>query len=336
MKKHLIVSGLGILLHGIFIARNSENLSVTYIQVKNSKATRETLEREKNLISKILNNVPLVSESRFITIKIGESFSKEGNKLYNYDYGSQMLEFDKKDIIDFLRNSISINVKIVCIAEGGSVLVAARQKNSLIGCVDMNLKRILGKFFFETNIFRYVYIDKIVLPFSHKKRLLEEFISKKYRLGSVDNFESFDFKEYSLWARKILSNAGIYLWDDEISSRTLVHFTNKRIDIASYSEWLNKINFDEKQLIIKNHPSDTRDFSKIFPEALVISSLEDRLIPSELFKLETHKYIGWFTTGLLVFPSKNITLIPVPDKTYFEYSKKRFERLSNVIQISFN
>lgn len=335
----IIAAGPGILIQALYIARNCSNVNIIYVQVDNGK-NKEDLDFEKILVKRLLSKICNISSVKFEKIKIFEGFDKNYRKTYKYDYSDcNQIKDDPQPIlvssslIKFVEKKYEGKGPIICLAEGGSCIVAAREiiskLETLLFFIRVILRNIL--IFFGVKKFQ---IAEYFLPPSINNLVPTYFAQKKLVLGSINEFSCIDFEDYKNWGGDLIKRANLKISKTKLSSKDFVHLTNKRIPFSQYREWLLSGGVNEKNLIIKAHPSDRRDFSKLFPNSFVIDNPLQRLLPSELLGLEDKNYLGWYTTALLGFSKDKIKILEVRDSNYNKYSQHRFRRLREILELA--
>ena len=231
-----------------------------------------------------------------------------------------------------MKNYISRGIKIDCIAEGGSILVASQKSSNYLDKTKLFFKRGVKNLLSQLGV-KTIFIRKIYLPATHNNQVLTYFTKNGINVGSVVNFSAVNLIDYRAWGRALLMSLSISLSIDNKNFYSWYHLTNKRIPLKDYRHWLLQENRKETELIIKLHPSDERNFEETFPLAYIIDGELAKYVPAELWNFDHMQYFGWVTTSLLAMDSSKINLIKVPDNSYYSYSIKRFRILSEIIGI---
>ncbi|AYZ74731.1 hypothetical protein EGX98_02665 [Fusobacterium necrophorum] len=128
----------------------------------------------------------------------------------------------------------------------------------------------------------------------HKVELinLKELWKKKTEEEKTKILKIFDF---SIEKMKNLSAKNYILFTQPLSEDSVIS-EEEKIDI--YKKVIK--NYDKKKLIIKTHPRETTDYSKIFPEIAILNAK----FPAELlfiFNIPFEKVITLFSTSVMIF-----------------------------------
>jgi hypothetical protein len=174
---------------------------------------------------------------------------------------------------------------------------------------------------FLSNIFKSLFIGKYV-------------VVKKYLLPDKDDdieryLKKFNYKSYSIISSKLfyknISNCSKYFQNkypdiniSNHSQKIVFHPVIENLDKKIYEKWF--LNFKKKiigkKLLIKEHPTFYNNCESIFKEFDYFYIPEKYItIPGELIigNLDC-EFLGYYTTMLLCFKNKDITLIKPPDK----------------------
>lgn len=334
----LIVAGINSLLMGLYIL-DEKSLDVYYMRSVKKNCDKKKQGVEEQLLRSIKLKKNNIKKLHIIDATISEQFSSAGDKDYYYSYPKLQLDFTiykrllaSSNVIDLMKNHISRGIKIDCIAEGASIVVVSQKSTKRLDKTKLFLKKQLKRILSQLN-FKTIFIRKIYLPPSYNDQLLTYFTQKRINVGSVTNFCSVNLIDYRVWCKALLTSLSIPLGIDRNNYFSWYHLSNKRIPLNDYRHWLLQSNRKEAELIIKLHPSDNRNFGKIFPLAHIIDDEFDKLIPAELWNFDDLEYFGWITTSILAMDPKKINLIRVPNDSYYSYSLRTFGVLSEIIDI---
>ena len=126
--------------------------------------------------------------------------------------------------------------------------------------------------------------------------------------------------------------------------KNLGYFFNKRYKCIypflirlSYGEnktrIINLLNEHKGNILIKAHPADNRNLSKIksISKRIILLDNDLRFVPGELFVKKNTLYCGYLSTMALSVIKKNIRFLKIKNKNYLNYAKHAFEKIESII-----
>ena len=239
---------------------------------------------------------------------------------------------------DIISNNLNIYLaryikgkKISFYSEGFGIFKIGSQKN-FINISKKNLilmiKFFLSKLSFmcypeeiiiipDPNNWFHKYLKYYSLPYA-KTTLMKNISNENFIENYFDIFESLSDK-FSVY----------YHSDYEIIYPLL-----KRLNLEENSKVLNDIlNITKGNILVKQHPSDYRDFSILLKISKRIILLNDELnlFPGELFIKNKTKYYGEFSTLALSVHEDIIKYMSSKSLEYREWAKNYFKNFNNII-----
>lgn len=231
----------------------------------------------------------------------------------------------------FFFKKYMLGKKITFITEGIGIFEFGKKKNffnKIINFLKLQIK------YYTKFIKLYIYPEKIILFQDQNdwtKKYLDNYLLPYEKINLLPKRSNQIFvKAYRNIFMNLLKNLG--------------YFLNKRYQCIypfliglSYEE--NKVriikilNKYKGNILIKAHPADNRNLSKIklTSKRIILLDNDLRFVPGELFLKKDTLYCGYLSTMIFSVKKKNIKLLKVKNKNYLNYSKRVFEKIESMI-----
>jgi hypothetical protein len=224
--------------------------------------------------------------------------------------------------IPFLSNML-VGQKISIFPEGASCFNYLK-KNYIISVLGRLKKKIVGEGFYQV-ITSWILPDRdgVVNSFFEKDERFKVLSYKKLRINQKRYFQFLisKFPEIkSLYVKKI----------------DFFHPVETILSNDNYSKWAESISKEIRDAVIllKKHPSDQRNYERVFNKLNVIW-IPDFFskIPAEIFlDPESMKYLGYYSTSILLFSALDVKLIPPPDIIVREIIQKEYVGMIKILK----
>lgn len=337
-KRKYIITGLSPLVNLCCSGIVTKNDLIVYVVVKNidrHKKFPDTIyDGDKEWAKKIVNffSYEMTLEGP-VSWECPPSEHRKNIKVINgIKFEIKLGDIVSENLLSFIKGEKK-RIPISTFPEGASCYSRLhKKKRGLIG----SLFFAFIKYILVTT--RQKFITHWILP--DVEGAVARFIKKK----DIRKIELIDEKEYFERRKRLsLFLANEYSGFDYRSMKDLVlHTPISALSDSETIEWLKLIRIrigEKKTILIKPHPSDTRDYKKLFKKQKCIF-VENKFtrLPAELLKdqMPDLRYAGFYSTLMLAFKNNEIFFVAPANKSIVDIYKKSYAGFKRLRELGFD
>ena len=339
MARLVCASGIGPFLQALYLCESYEDVQILYFISNNSLKNEEFKNAEVKLVREICHDLNLI-DLKFGTIYFNIEINKvDGSKRYTSKFEELDLElsdyshvYASTSCMDFFKPKQSKRTKYIYVSEGYSSVEVSTFSYHFARTLLASIRKYFRTFILNYTSFSGMKIDGIYFPLTVSERYLDAVYHKNLYYAGTFPFQIINVNEFLNWCEvRILC---LQKYKPCLEHFKYVHIGNKYVPDSDLQKWLKSFGVPLHQIIIKPHPSDFRDFSKIASSIRVLDDISVRLLPAEVLGLSKLIFLGWYTSALLLWEPSSVNLVAPPNRELANRLKATFSNMRAAMNLS--